>query len=284
MHLVPARPRYWVHSDPHASETQASNTACPGRHNDAAREAGKLPAAGEPVWCRVCTDAVRSALRYLPLAAKALEAELLEATDVAPERVSGTRSRPLHEHQAQAILIDEIRDTLAQLEDLVREWRHLSARKRKGVTTHTSIARSSAFLTAHLQWITTSAPDADDPDEYALVRWFIERIRSLDVRAMHLTHQDEAKPEECIGVPCNRCDMRSTLVHALDRSGAGKGAVECRNCGRKYTLEEYRDLATQWGIYEYGHLDDEQREHFAPAVAAYERARAAARPAPKAAA
>lgn len=271
-----------LHTDPAAAAQPAApcSSVCPGEHNDPARENAanaRTPIYGEPIWCARCAEKLTSTLRYLPAGARALEVEIEEATDLAPERVSGTRTRALHEHQAQALLIDEIRDALAQFEDLVREWRCLTPRIRDGVSMHTSIARSATFLSTHQDWILTKAPDTADPHPRALVRYFVEHLRSLDRRAMRLTHQTEAKPVDCIGVPCKRlsCGMK-TLVRAVESTGADKGEIVCESCGNRLTLTEYEPWARQWGIYTYAYLDQEQRTLHGHAVAAYERTRSAA--------
>jgi hypothetical protein len=249
---------------------------CPGHHNDPWRYAetddpGLEPVAGDPIWCDGCHTAIRSPLLYLPGLARDLLVELEEATDVAPERVSGTRARALHEHQAQALLIDDIRDILGQFEDEVRDWRALTARRRD-VRQGVSIERSAEFLLAHLDWVLTKAPDTADPQ--GLVRAFADRLHRLDRRATRLTHKQDAKSEDCIGVRCKnqQCGLMA-LVRAVDRAGADKGEVLCEACGAKMTLGEYHDWAAQWGIYEYAHLDDEQRQELAAPVAAYERTR-----------
>lgn len=275
-HHFPARP-YWIHP---GSSTPAptSTIPCPGEHNDDARyaEGEDEPdlVAGDPIWCASCTTAFRSALLYLPGLADALQVEIEEGTSVAPERVSGTRTRALHEHQAQALLIDEIHDLLTQLDDVVREWRNFTARRRD-VRHQPAIHRSAAFLHAHYEWILTKAPGTADPQ--GLVRTFNDRLRRLDRRAMRLTHQQDAKPEDCIGVPCKNdsCGMKN-LVRAVEKSGADRGEIVCEACGHKLTLDEYRDWAKRWGIFEYEHLDAEQLAYFKPAVAAYERTRSAA--------
>jgi hypothetical protein len=275
-HLTQAR--HHRISTTQAAPVSASTIPCPGAHNDAARNDERDDEPDlvycEPVWCEHCATSLRSALLYLPGLAAALEVEIEEATDVAPERVSGTRARALHEHQAQALLIDEIRDILAQFEDEVRDWRALTPRRRD-VRQRASIQRSARFLANHFEWIVTKAPDTADPQ--GLVRAFIDKLKRLDRRAMNLTHQQDAKPEECLGVPCKRlsCGLK-TLVRAVEKTGADKGEIVCESCGNKLTLDQYRDWAVQWGIYEYAHLDDEQREHYKPAVAAYERTRVAA--------
>jgi hypothetical protein len=269
---------YWVHSDPN-TPAQASTIPCPGEHNDEARyaETDDEPDLrhGEPIWCERCTGQLRSALLYLPGLADALEVEIEEATDVAPERVSGTRARALHEHQAQALLIDEIRDILGQFEDEVRDWRALTGRRRD-VTQHVSIERSAKFLLAHLEWILTEAPDTDDPQ--GIVRAFHDQLRRLDRRAMRLTHQQEAKPEPCIGVPCKNPDCSlKCLVRAIDRrSGADRHEILCEACGNIMTIDEYDTWAKQWAIHGYAHLTGEQRDFHRAAVTAYERALGAA--------
>jgi hypothetical protein len=273
---------YWAHSDPEPTTPaapRAGTVDCPGWHNDAWRYAetdqSDLEATpGNPIWCDGCREAIRSPLLYLPGLAHDLMVELEEATDTAAERVSGTRTRALHEHQAQALLIDDIRDILNQFEDEVRDWRQLTARRRD-VRQIPSINRSAEFLLAHLDWAITEAPDTADPQ--GLVRAFADRLHRLDRRAMRLTHKQDAVPEDCIGVRCKNRDCGlMALVRAVERSGADKGEILCESCGAKMTLQEYHDWAAQWGIYEYAHLDDEQRERLAAPVAAYERTRRSA--------
>jgi hypothetical protein len=267
------RGKYWVHSDPAAADPQPAQHPCPGWHNDYWRRADETtrgePAYGAPVWCEGCTTRLRASLAYLPHLARALEQELEDATDTAGQRVSGTREHDIHAHQAQAFAIDEIRNILGQFEDEVRAQRGFTPRDRR-VTRQASIDKSAAFLGTHLEWILTRFDEADEAD--GLLREFIDRVHRLDRRGMRLTHQDEARPEPCVGVPCKRCDVKA-LVRAVDRTGARVDEVTCQYCNAKLTLEEYVPWAAQWGVYEHAHLDDAQRTKFAAAVAAYEKAK-----------
>jgi hypothetical protein len=261
------------------SETTAPPIPCPGWHNDAWRydetddpehEQRAIP--GDPIWCEGCTTRIRSTLAFLPHLAAALELEIEEATDQAPERVSGTRQRAIHEHQAQALLLDEIRDVLTQWEDETREQRAFTPRK-QGVRQAAALAAAAAFLGAQLEWILTKAPGAHDAQ--GLTRAFVDRIHKLDRRGMRLTHQDEPKAAPCIGVPCRSCDYKA-LVRDVDRLGTDTGEVKCENCRAKMTMEEYRPLAAQWAAYEHARLPDQRRLELAAPIAVYERARGAA--------
>lgn len=261
----------------HSTPANASTIPCPGWHNDAWRyeepddpdehDKGGVP--GEPVWCYGCYLKIRSTITFLPHAVRALEVEIEEATDITPERVSGSRARTLHEHQAQALLIDEIHDVLTQWEDDVREQRGLTGRLRD-MRQVPGIEAASVFLLAHLDWILTKALETDQP--YGLVRAFVDRTHRLDRRAMRLTHQDEAKPEECIGVPCKakHCNMRA-LVRNVDKRGADAGEIKCENCGATMSIGDYVTWAKQWAIYEHKRLTESQREELGRQIAAFER-------------
>jgi hypothetical protein len=151
------------------STPQQPTTPCPGYHNDAWRyaetdedEPEQHLVPGDPIWCEGCTIRIRSTVAYQPYLARALEVELVEATDLTPERVSGTRQRALHEHQAQALLLDEIRDVLTQWEDETREQRGFTPRKRD-VRQIPAIDAAAKFLGVQLEWILTKAPATDDP-------------------------------------------------------------------------------------------------------------------------
>lgn len=271
-HRAPAP--YWVHSDPDApAATGLAQTVCPGWHNDPWRAADPddrgEPAYGDPVWCENCTTRLRSTIAYLPHLARALETELAEATDAAGEHVSGTRERAIHEHQAHAFLLDDIRDVLTQLEDEVRTQRALSDRDRR-MRQIPAIEAAATFLGAHLEWILTCSEEAGEPD--GLVRAFADRIHRLDRRGMHLTHQDEPRGEPCVGVPCRSCSWKA-LVKVVDRTGADQGEVKCENCGAKTTLADYQAWAAQWAVHDYAYLSDERRAELGATVTAFERAR-----------
>lgn len=253
---------------------------CPGYHNDPWRYAENPDdnhehpdnyAHGKPIWCERCTDRLHATLEYLPRLAASLALELEHATDQKPERVSGTRARALHAHQAQALLINEIYDVLTQWEDETRTARGFTPRprdRRQGA----AISAARVFLLAHLDWILTKAPETGDPQ--GVVRAFIDRVNRIERCGMRLTHQTEARPEPCIGVPCKRCDWRA-LVRAVDKTGAAIGDVECENCHHRLSAEEYRAWAAQWAAYENAALTDDERAQMAGPVGAYERARGA---------
>jgi hypothetical protein len=248
---------------------------CPGRHNDRWRYAvpedpdvhereGFAP--GDPFWCRDCADAIRATLLYLPRLAAALHLEIENATDPKAEAVSGSRTRALHAHQQQALLINAIFDTLTQWEDDTRDYRALTPRRRD-VTQGAAISNATVFLVAHLTWILTRQTDT----QFATgeVRSFADRIHTLEKRAMTLTHQDEAVPISCVGVRCDACTLK-TLVHAVHKSGAATGEIVCENCGKQFTLEEYRHLAHDDAAAEHAALTDEDREELGATLVVYE--------------
>lgn len=254
---------------------------CPGFHNDAWRytedpdDEHDNPANyahGDPIWCTGCTDTIRATIDYLPRLAANLALELEHATDQKAERVSGTRQRALHAHQAQALLINEIYDVLTQWEDETRAARDLTPRPR-GLRQGAAISAARVFLLAHLDWILTKAPETGDPQ--GLVRAFVDRIKRLDRRGMRLTHQADARPEPCVGVQCKRCDWKA-LVRAVDKTGAATGDVVCENCGDHMTPDEYRAWTAQWAAYENAALTDTDRATLAGPISVYERARGAA--------
>lgn len=260
---------------------------CPGWHNDAWRydehpdadhEHPDNYAHGAPIWCTRCTDRLRTALAYLPTLTENLLVEIDEGTAPQAERVSGTRAPAMHRQQAHALLIDQIRDVLTQWEDETRAWRALSERVR-GMRQLPAIRAAAAFLGAHLDWILTEAPETYDPQ--GLVRAFIDKVHKFDRQGMHLIQCDEPKPIDCVGVRCKGCGQFS-LVRGVDRAGVQSDEVRCENiaCGRRMTLKEYEDTATQWAIYERAHLpewaDEARLRELERPIAAFERARRSA--------
>jgi hypothetical protein len=257
---------------------------CPGWHNDAWRyeetddpehdRAGFIP--GDPVWCGWCADATRSSLRYLPRLAAGLVLEVQNATDPKSEFVSGSRTRALHPHQAQALLIHEIYDTLTQWEDLTRERRAFTPR-RTDIRQGAAIGNASAFLLAHLDWILQYQPESEHAPA-GDVRAFVDRVHHLDRRAMRLTHKVEAVAEECVGVRCNNVNCsQMALVRAVDQSGAHAGGTVCQNCGTRMSPKEYQQWTGQWAAHDYAALSDGEQANLGAPGAAYERVRPRAR-------
>jgi hypothetical protein len=244
---------------------------CPGYHNDSWRaeetddpdHENNPPHHGDPIWCPRCTERLRSALAYMPQLADNL---LTEIDD-------GTGAPAIHRQQAHAFLLDQIRDVLTQWEDETRDARGLTPRP-TGVRQVPAIHAAATFLLAHLDWNLTKAPDCYDPA--GLTRAFVDRVHRIDRQGMYLTQADEPKPIDCIGVRCRGCGQLG-LVRGVDRSGVQSDEVRCENCGRRMTLKEYEDNATQWAIYEYAHLpewaDDAKLAELARPIAAFERSR-----------
>lgn len=259
-------------------ETSAPPFPCPGSHNDAWRaeetddpeHENNPPHRGDPIWCETCTTRTRSILHGLPHLAAALATEIEEATSLTAERVSGTRQRPIHDRQAQAFLIDEIRDVLCQWEDEIRAQRQFPPRATAGVRRETAITNASAFLAEHLTWILGYSRESFEPQ--GLVRAFVDRVARIDRRGQRMTHQEEARPQMCLGVRCKECDWLA-LARAVDKSGAYVGEVKCLHCAARMTLQQYAIHTAQWAAYEHALLTDEERVRLGPVVAAYLRSR-----------
>jgi hypothetical protein len=199
-------------------------TPCPGPCNRAHRDnPDHVPAiAGDPTWCPGCATGIAARLADLDDLVALLEAEIDghrgQTTDASP--VSGTRGRPSPSPAVDDV--DEIVRTLEAWEAAYREHRRLPH-------TPTRAAEHRVMLTT--AWLTRHLPGLLASD---LARDFGLEITRLHRMAKRRTSTDPSKTRKPI--PCPRCDTKALWHHDGDRH------VECENCGRLLTLDEYDDL------------------------------------------
>lgn len=218
---------------------------CPGTCNAQWRKAERegvsdhelISREGEPIWCGGCSLNIASALRALPEDTAMVYLEMQYGTPKTHERVSGSKSRPLHGKETLARLIEDVHGVLTGWEDDTRERRNYSPRKtrRQGV----QIEYSTRFLFGHLSWILERHPYRE------ATRAFGWEITGLHKRILKVTHNDEPSgvPKRCVGVRCPRCTWKA-LISELDSSKQPTGYVVCENCGRLLNEEEYHVAVT----------------------------------------
>lgn len=221
---------------------------CPGMCNaqwrkaEAARVEGVaehelIPRPGEPVWCEGCSLNIASALRHLPEDVARVFLEMQNGSPKGHERVSGSRSRPLHAKESLARFIEEIHGVLTGWEDDTRELRRYSPRqvRRQAV----QIDYSARFLLGQLDWILGRHPYAEATKAFG---W---EITGLHRKALKVTQNDDPSgiPTRCPGVRCPRCTWKA-LVRELDSEKQPTAYVLCENCGRLLNEGEYRTAVT----------------------------------------
>lgn len=208
------------------------------------------PREGSPVWCPPCTTSIRAALAELPALADMLLQEIESGVSAAmTEYVSGSRNRPVHDHEAASFLLDEVCEWIREWEDTVRRELELVERK-PALTQYATIHGAVAFLLPHLGWHIggRTAPEYDrlhSPDWTGadIARDFGSTLLSYHRRAQGQTGSGDVEPVRCEGVRCRECDS-FTLEYEVDANGMMTGAVRCRRCRPLlvYTAEEY----AQW--------------------------------------
>lgn len=245
---------YWPHSDPNTPEPtpaaqHPSSGPCPGRCNSAWRAAEArrdgtgtphtiTPRAGHPVWCAPCTTGIRGAVGDMPELAVRLHLEIGAGTTTngSDERVSGSRERALHEHQAAAFALEETAGFLADWEDTVRADRNLSPRTRGDRGHANTVAHSARFLLIHLAWLLTEHPEPDASEGFG------RDLLALHRKAQAMTKTGEVRPERCEGVYCPNCDLYALEWEVDPDTGAATGDVRCRVCRPRFVMtpDEYR--------------------------------------------
>lgn len=204
-----------------APEPQHASTHpdCPGKCNAAYRAAEKRredkgtdhdlePHPGQPVWCGTCTTALRGALGDWPDLATRLQEEIDAGISCAQSEeafVSGSKSRPVHEHEAESFLLDEYAEWIGSWADTIRAQRDLPPRTSTDLHQHPLhvIADATAFLLPHLTWHLAGRP----ADEWEIAREFGLELLGYHRRAQTLTSAGiDVRPRRCDGVPCPMCD------------------------------------------------------------------------------
>jgi hypothetical protein len=219
-------------------------TPCPSKHNDAWRRAENSgqphdlqPTWGSPVHCLGCQGRAYHQLTELP---ELLAAIWLEAIHGTTPKQTGTIGRvglstPPWPGQASRLMTDRIIGGLVELEDDIREQRHLGHRPGRGTEGQTATG-AVAFLLAHLEWALAEHPAAAEPYDRDSANPG-SQIHHWHKAAVRFTRRDQLR--EQMSAPCPRCHLRS-----LARED-GDEYIECRNpaCGSLLTATEYRVYA-----------------------------------------
>ncbi|MHA6764709.1 hypothetical protein [Streptacidiphilus sp. PAMC 29251] len=213
-------------------------TPCPSHHNAAWRRAEAAdqpheltPVYGNPIHCLGCQGRAYHQLAELPelLAAVWLEAEYGTAA-----KQTGTIGRihiPSWPGQASRLMTDMIVGGLTELEDDLRELRHLNGRPDRGREGPTA-SGAVTFLLIHLDWALVHHPaateihDRDSANPAAQIDQWHRAVTRF-------TRRDSLRVQ--LAAPCPRCALR-TLAHE-----DGEEYIECRNpaCGALLTDAEY---------------------------------------------
>lgn len=220
-----------------------SPTACPGPCSRAWRNAEATgaphdlqPAWGQSVHCYGCQTRTRTALHQLPELLAAIHLEAIHGTSRPPDV---TTSRPANiapwPGQASRLLIDLIVGGLTELEDDIRDLRHLGVRP-TAIREGTTVTETIRFLDAHLSWAMEQHPAAAEIHERGTANPAAQ-ITQWHRTAQYFTRRDQRLEQR--EAPCKRCDWRSLFF------ADGEDYIECRNpaCGALMTEAEYSDWA-----------------------------------------
>jgi hypothetical protein len=225
---------------------------CPGSHNNAWR---KAEAAGEPhditpTWgtpqhCLSCMGRAYHQLSELPELLAAIWLEATHGTRASSQRTGtiGRAPEATWPGQAARLMTDLIIGGLIELEDDLRDLRHLNPRPNRGREGQTATG-TVAFLTTHLDWALTHHPaatEAHDRDSGNPA----SQINYWHRAAARFTKRDALRVQ--MAAPCPRCSLR-TLAHE-----DGEDYIACQNpaCGTLLTEAEYSTHASELAAEEY---------------------------------
>jgi len=214
-------------------------TPCPGTHNNAWRKAelADLPHELSPVWgtpvhCLSCMGRAYHQLAELPELLAAVWLEAVNGTR-AGDKVGtiGRAPEAVWPGQAARLMTDLIVGGLTELEDDIRQLRHLNFRPDRGREGQTATG-AVTFLLTHLDWSLTfhpAATEAHDRDSANPA----SQISYWHRAATRFTRRDARLEQR--SAPCPKCDWRALFY------GDGEDYVECRNvaCGNLMTEAEY---------------------------------------------
>jgi hypothetical protein len=200
---------------------------CPGRCNSAWRSAEHRyettgvdhdlePREGQPVWCPPCTTSIRAAIADWPdLAARLVEEVESGVSAAMSEYVSGSKNRPVHDHEAASFLLDEYAEWISQWEATIRCELRLAAR-RPTSDRRTAISNATAFLLPQLdRHLAPAAGRFHDLAATEVIEEFGQDALRYHRRAQHLTASQESEPVRVAGVPCPICDHKA-LEHEVE--------------------------------------------------------------------
>lgn len=220
-----------VESNQPAETTTAP--ACPGKCNAAWRAAERSynasgtdhdfePNEGEPVWCPACTTSIRTAIAdwiddgNRPGLAALLVEEIESGVSAGMnEYVSGSKNRPVHDHEPASFLLDEFAEWISQWAATIRAQLRLAERQQPA-DPQAAISGACAFLLPHLDWhlSQTASRFHDLPGEDVIAEFGIQLL-AFHRRAQNLTATQDVDPVRIIGVPCPICDHKA-LEHEIE--------------------------------------------------------------------
>lgn len=216
-------------------------TVCAGRHNNAWRKAEATglphdltPGYGDPVHCLGCSAHAYRQLVELPELLAAIWLEAVNGTRAGQD--TGTIGRvglnATWPGQSARLLTDLIVGGMTELEDDLRQLRHLAPRPDRGREGQTATG-AVTFLLTHLEWALTYHPAATEPHDRDSANPGAQ-IGYWNRAATRFTRRDQLKVQAV--APCPRCNLRT-----LARED-GSEYVECQNpaCGTLLTESEYR--------------------------------------------
>lgn len=213
---------------------------CPGRCNQPWRDAEQAlannaiphdltPHWGQPLWCQHCIERFAEAVADFPRVAAEILKQALHGTPA--KNIVGIHHRPAvyaWPGQQCRLLTEEIRDALTDLEDDVRQLRNLSPRK-IGMREGPTITAAVNFLSGHVEWIAEHHPIADDPEDAPPA--YLMRLHARAIRFV-----GDGQPRTVWKpTPCGGCGG-----FTLFQQDGGQ-YIECSNCGRLLTDNEYRE-------------------------------------------
>lgn len=219
-------------------------TQCPGSCNNAWRRAEEQQAAdgtphdipvtwGQPIHCPRCVQRTHAQLAELPELIVAIGLEAVYGTAAKTTGTIGRTHVPAWPGQASRLLTDHIVGGLVELEDDLRDLRHLRHRPGRGTEAKTA-AGAIRFLTTHLDWALTHHPAAHETHDRNSANPAAQ-IAGWHRTAQRFTRRDPRLEHHRI--PCPRCELL-TLFRA-----DGDDYIECRNiaCQLLLTPGEYHD-------------------------------------------
>jgi hypothetical protein len=205
---------------------------CPGPCNSVFRAAERRreqsgaehdlePRDGQPVWCPACTTGIRAAVAEWPRLAALLIEEIESGTSAGmSEYVSGSKSKPVHDHEAASFLLDEFAAWISAWEATIRVELRL-VRRKATADPRVAIRNACQLLLQHLDWHLRGRADhqySDITGRQIAEEFGLDLLR-YHRRAQHLTSMQDVEPVRVIGVPCPMCDHKS-----LEREVEGEAA------------------------------------------------------------
>lgn len=216
-------------------------TPCSGRHNNAWRKAEAAglphdltPSYGDPIHCLGCTAHAYRQLVELPELLAAIWLEAVNGTRAGSD--TGTIGRAglnaTWPGQSARLLTDLIVGGMTDLEDDLRDLRHLRPRPDRGREGQTATG-AVTFLLTHLEWALTHHPAATEPHDRDSANPAAQ-IGYWNRAATRFTRRDARLEQRT--APCPKCDWRALFF------ADGEDYIECRNpaCGALLTEAEYR--------------------------------------------